>query len=132
MRFYGLDGTNSMSGEITGLQRRLRYLSPDMKYINCRNHRLALMFMHLLKEFKGLQDVDQLLLNLWKMFKHSSVKFSVFEKAEESEGLAPLKILKCARTRRLSHGAATQRIISCFNPLVMLLKAYTLKNMTQR
>ena len=48
MRFSGLDGTNSMSGEITGLQRGLRHLSPHMKFINCRNHRLALVFVHLL------------------------------------------------------------------------------------
>ena len=106
-----------MSDEITGLQQR-RHLSPHMKYINCRNHRLALVFMHLLKEFKGLQDVNQLLLNLSKMFKYSSLKFSVFEKAQKSEGLTPLKILKCATTRWLSHVAATQRIISRFSPLV--------------
>ena len=93
--------------EITGLQRRLRHLSPQMKYINRRNHRLALVIVHLLKEFKGLQDVNQLLQNLWKMFKSSSVKFSVFEKAQESEGLTLLKILKCATTRWVSHGAAT-------------------------
>ena len=48
MRFSGLDGTNSMSGEIIGLQRGLRHLSPHMKFINCRNHRLALVFVHLL------------------------------------------------------------------------------------
>ena len=33
MRFSGLDGINSMGGEITGLQRRLRHLSPHTKYI---------------------------------------------------------------------------------------------------
>ena len=27
-RFYYLDGTNSMSGEISGLQRRIRHISP--------------------------------------------------------------------------------------------------------
>ena len=36
MRFSGLDEMNSMSGEITGLQRHLHYLSPHMKHINCR------------------------------------------------------------------------------------------------
>ena len=61
MQFNGLDGTNSMSGEITGLQQWLHHLSPHMKYINCWNHWLALVFVHLLKEFKGLQDMDQLL-----------------------------------------------------------------------
>ena len=114
MGFSFLDGTNSMSVEITGLQQRLRHLSPHMKYINCQNHQLALKFVHLLTEFKSLQDVDQLLLNLWKIFKYSSFKFSVFEKAQESEGLTPLKLLNCATARWLSHGAATQRIISRF------------------
>ena len=70
MRFSGLDGTNSMSGERDNrAAARLRHLSPHMKYINRRNHRLVLVIVHLLKEFKGLQDVNQLLLNLWKMFK---------------------------------------------------------------
>ena len=107
-----------MNGEIIGLQRRLRHLYPQKKYINCQNHWLALVFMHLTKDFKGLRDMDQLLLNLWKMFNYSSVKFSVFEKAQELEGLTPLKTLKCPSTRWLSHGAATQRIISGFSLLV--------------
>ena len=99
MRFSGLDGANSMSGEITELQEWLCHSSPHMKYINCQNHWLALVFVHLLKGFKGLQDEDQLPPILWKMFTYSSIKFSVLEKAQESEGLTPLQILKCAATR---------------------------------
>ena len=38
MRFNGFDGTNTMSGEISGLQRRFRHLVPHSKYINIRNH----------------------------------------------------------------------------------------------
>ena len=68
--------------------------------------------------------MDQLLLNLWKMFKYSSFEFSVFEKVQESEGLTPFKILKCATTRWLSHGTATKGIISCFSPLVDALDTY--------
>ena len=68
--------------------------------------------------------MDQLLLNLWKMFKYSAFEFSVFEKVQESEGLTPFKILKCATTRRLSHGTATLGIISCFSPLVDALDTY--------
>lgn len=44
LRFSGLDGTNSMSGEISGLQRRLRHLAPHAKYINSRNHRCFCAF----------------------------------------------------------------------------------------
>ena len=39
MRFNGFDGTNTMSGEISGLQRRFCHVCPHSKYVNCRNHR---------------------------------------------------------------------------------------------
>ena len=54
MRFSGFDGLNSISGTITDLQQCLHHLSPHMKYINCQNHWLPLIFVHLLKECKGL------------------------------------------------------------------------------
>ena len=62
--------------------------------------------------------MDNVLLNLLEMFKHPSVKFSVFEKVQESEELTPLKILKCAITQWLSHGTATQRVILWLSPLI--------------
>ena len=49
VRFSGLDGTNTMRGEVSGLQRRLRNESPHMIYTNCRNHRLALVLVHMMK-----------------------------------------------------------------------------------
>ena len=44
--FSCLDGTNAMSGEHTGLQRRIHNLAPFSIYVNCRCHRLALCFKH--------------------------------------------------------------------------------------
>ena len=41
-RFSCLDGTNTMSGEHTGLQKRIRNVAPFSIYINCRCDRLAL------------------------------------------------------------------------------------------
>ena len=41
--------------------------------------------------------MGSMLLNLWKMFKYSFVKFSVIEKAQELEGLTPLKVLNMQR-----------------------------------
>lgn len=46
IRFCGMDGTNAMSGERKGLQRRIRHTSPHSLYINCNNHRLALCLKH--------------------------------------------------------------------------------------
>ena len=57
-RFNGLDGTNAMSGEISGLQRWFRHLVLHSKYTNCRNDQLLLVFVHLLPKYKTLMDVD--------------------------------------------------------------------------
>ena len=47
-RFCCLDGTDSMSGEISGLQRRIRHISPHSMHVNCSCHRLTLCFKHLI------------------------------------------------------------------------------------
>ena len=47
-RFCCLDGTNSMSGEISGLQRRIRHISSHSMYVSCSCHRLTLCFKYLI------------------------------------------------------------------------------------
>lgn len=68
-----------MSGDISGVQRRVRHLAPHSIYSNCRNHRLAQIFVHLLKKYSILQDVDSMLISLWKLFHYSPVKQHVFK-----------------------------------------------------
>ena len=92
IRFCGLDGTNSMSSERCGLQRLIRHSSPHSQYINCRNHRLALCFVHLLKEFPRLMALDAMLLSVWKMFKYSKIKNEVFADMQRVYELTPLKV----------------------------------------
>ena len=107
MRFNRMDGTNTMSGERSGLHRRFRHEVPHTKYINCRNHKLALVFVHLLPNFKALQNVDSGLLSSWKMMKYSTVKNAVFGEAQETFGKKKRKLLKAAAARWLSHGEAS-------------------------
>ena len=57
--FPYLDDTNAMSGEHTGLQRRIRYFPPFSIYVNCR---LVLCFRHLFELFPWLESLDKLLL----------------------------------------------------------------------
>ncbi len=42
MRGIGLDGTNTMSGQRSGVQLRLRLHSPSAVYVHCRCHQLQL------------------------------------------------------------------------------------------
>ena len=87
-----------MSGEISGLQQRLQHLVPHAKYVNCRSHLLALVFVYLISKFQVLADVDALILAVWKLMKYSSVKASVFGAAQTVEGLKNVKLLKTAPT----------------------------------
>ena len=108
-----------MSGERPGLQRRLHHEAPHSKYVNCRNHRLALVFVHRMPQFKRLREVDATVLALWKAFKYSSInKASLFNNAQEAEGSEKLKLLKTSLTRWVSHGAATICIISRFESII--------------
>ena len=45
--FHGLDSTNAITGQHTGLQRRLKHEAPHSEYMNCQNYRLVLVFVHL-------------------------------------------------------------------------------------
>ena len=107
-----------MSDERSGLQRQLHHEALHLKYVNCHNHRLALAFVHLMPQFKQLREVDATVLALWKAFKYSSIKASVFNNAKEAEGLEKLKLLKALLTRSLSHGAATVYIINRFESII--------------
>ena len=123
IRFSGLDGTNAMSGEQKGLRHCTCHVSPFSIYMNCRNHRLALCLVYLLKKYNGLESVDVILLSLQQNFHYSSVKQAVFHNAQEAENLPPLKILKACTTRWLTEGETSSCIINCFKPLVAALDA---------
>ena len=125
IRFSGLDGTNAMSGERKGLQRRIRHVSPFAVYMNCRNHCLALCLVHLLKSYSELESLDKLLLWLWKLLEYSSVKQAVFENAQNVDDLKLLKILKACTTRWLAHGETSARVISRYKQVIAALDALT-------
>lgn len=114
VRFLGIDGTYTMSGEVTGLQRRIRHLSPHCIYINCRNHRLVLCLKHLMKEYPLLVEVDSILLSVWKLFEYSPQKFSMFNDIQQTYGLKPLTLIRAATTRWLSHLTACTRLSDRF------------------
>ena len=55
---------------------------------------------------------------LWKTFKFSSIKQAIFENAQAEHDLKPMKIIKAAMTRWLTHGESCTKIISRFEPLI--------------
>lgn len=126
--FVSLDGANVMSGEISGLQRRIKHFSPHCIYINCRNHRLALVFAHLLKKYNFLKSVDSLLVSLWKLFHYSPQKYGILKTIQEDVyNIKTLKMLKVSTTRWLSHGKACARVADRFYEIIETLDAIFMK-----
>ena len=106
IRFYGLDGTYSMSSECCCLQHLFKHSLLHAEYIKCCNHWLALCFIHLLKEFPSLVSLDTMLLSVWKLFKYSTIKKEVFNNMQYIYELTLLKVIKVCTTRWLRHGEA--------------------------
>ena len=107
--FSCLDGTNAMSGEHTGLQRRIHNLAPFSVYVNCRCHQVALCFKHLFGQFAWLESIDTLLLGLCKAFYYSGKNCNILRSLQEAYGIKALNLVKAVVTRWLSHGAACKR-----------------------
>ena len=120
-RFCCLDGTNSMSGEISGLQRRIRHISPHSMYVNCRCHRLALCFKHLIDQFSWLAKLDKLLLGLWKSFHYSTLNWSIITEIQKAYGMKALHLVKAVVTRWLSHGATCKRCLERYEEILEAL-----------
>ena len=118
IRFSGLDGTNSMAGEVAGLQALIRNVAVFSVYVNCRCHRLALVFVHLIKEHPVLSQVDSVLLQVWKIFKFSTVRNAILEEVQIVEGTKPLKMLKAVTTRWLTHGQAAVRVVERYKSII--------------
>ena len=118
IRFSGLDGTNSMAGENAGLQALIRSMVVFSVYVNCRCHQLALVFVHLIKEHPVLSQVDSILLQVWKIFKFSTVKNAILKEAQIVEGTKPLKMLKPVTTRWLTHGQAAVCVVERYKSII--------------
>jgi len=95
----------------TGVQRRFRHHVPHSKYINCRSHRLALCIKHLIKDFPIIEEVDGLMLLIYKLFDNSPQKFTIFKDVQASYAVKKLSMVRASSTCWLSHGRARERII---------------------
>ena len=121
-RFCCLDGTNSISGEILGLQRRIRHISHHSMYVNCRCHRLPLCFKHLIDQFSCLAKLDKLLLGLWKSFHYSALNCTILTEIQKAYGTKTLRLVKAVFTRWLSHGAACKRCLEWYKEILEALE----------
>lgn len=68
LRGLGFDGANTMFGNKSGVQVRMRYHSPGALYVHCCCHRLQLAAVQAADEHKEVKRVFGTLLTVWKTF----------------------------------------------------------------
>ena len=109
VRLSGMDGCSTMAGIYHGVQSYFEQCSGYLVYMHCRNHRFAFCFTHLVSKHDDFVKFDSLLLNLYLLWKNSSVKSNIFEEVQNAYGLKSLKLIKAMTIRWLSHGKAAER-----------------------
>ena len=127
-RFVCFDGTNAMSGEKTGVQRRYRCEAPFSIFIYFRCHRLALCFKHLVNKFPWLSGTDKLFLGLRKTFHYSSLNCHSFYELQKVYDLQPRHLVKAVITCWLSYGQACKRVRERYEQMVLALDEIISKN----
>jgi hypothetical protein len=127
VKFICFDGTNTMSGERGGVQALWRKDFPATIYINCRNHRLALVFVHLKKKFPLISQFDQLLLDIYLAIDYSKVAKLMFKHIQAIVGENPLQIVKACLTRWLTHFRAADRVLEKYDNLLDVFDSCYLK-----
>ena len=121
--FSGMDGCSTMSGQLNGVKAHFEKLSGHTSYVHCRNHRLALCFVHLIPKFPLFTHYDSFLLNLYLLFDYSSVKNNILREVQAAYGSRPLTLIKPVPTRWLSHGNASKRVLDRYVEIIATLDA---------
>ena len=106
IRFNDFAGTNTMTVDLTGLQRRFHHICRYFKYINYRNHYLALVLDHLIPIYEWLREADASIMAIWKLMKYSS-KSSTYSMIIDDY--------------HMEHGEASKRLASSVEALIKVL-----------
>ena len=81
----GFDGAVTISGDKTGVQRRLKELSPHALFVHCRCHVLQLASVQAANATPGIKHVYTTLMMLWKFFHYSPKHAETLEEIQDCE-----------------------------------------------
>ena len=86
-----------MSGERSGVQKRLRFHAPSALYVHCRCHQLQLAAVHSANEHIEVKRAFGTLLTIWKALHFSAKKSEKLIEIEDALSIPELKVGKHTR-----------------------------------
>ena len=118
MRGVGFDGTNTMSGHRSGVQKRLRLHAPSALYIHCHCHQLQLAAINAAEEHVAVKRVLGTLLTIWKSFHYSPQKAARLAEIQAELHSPEIKMQKPSDTRWLACERAVRAVLRSLPALV--------------
>ena len=94
----GFDRAATFSSDKTGVQRRLKELSPHALFVHCRCHVLQLASVQAVNATPGIKHVYTTLMTLWKFFHYSPKRAESLKEIQKVLDLPELKIVKPSDT----------------------------------
>ncbi len=103
------DGAATLSGDKTGVQRRLKELSPHALFVHCHCHVLQLASVQAAIAIPGIKHVYTTLMTLWKFFHYSPERAESLKEIQKVLDLPELKIVKPSDTHWLAHDRVSKQ-----------------------
>ena len=118
MRGLGFDGASTMSGHRSGVQKRIRLLSPSAVYVHCRCHQLQLAALKAADMHREVKRVLGTLLTIWKAFHYSPKKAEKLAEIQSELQCPEIKMQKPSDTRWLARERSIRAIRRCLPAIV--------------
>ena len=121
-RYACMDTTNVNSGSRRGLKAYLEHSVPQLIWIGCTNHKLALCFKHILQDFPIVKEADVFLLNLWKFFKYRTLAKHLLQECAQIYGDLDTIVPVCPSTTRwTAHERACLAVYNSYQHFIQAL-----------
>ena len=115
----GYDGAATMSGNKTGVAKRIIKEIPTALYVHCHSHRLNLALMEASSHYKEIRDTLNTIENIYAFVERSAKRHAQFQHIQDSNKQVTLK--KYCQTRWSSHLQALKAVVKTFTEIKTFL-----------
>lgn len=115
------DGANVMSGELSGVQKRIKEHNPQVVYLHCHAHRLNLVLVHTIQNLPLLNDFFDTVKMVYSFISVSNTRHSLFIASQKELHQKVLELERNVPTRWLYWFKSIQKIILRFESVLAVL-----------